>query len=163
MRGFLFVISIVLFLVSCQADQQQQKLEMAKNYTIYGDTIIVANTSDLSDVKAIYKELAQGDTITTKMTATVTDVCKKKGCWLKLDLNQDQQVMVRFKDYSFFVPEDLIGKEVVLQGNAYVEQLSVDDQQHYAMDGGKSEAEIAAITEPKNTFSFLANGVLTKK
>lgn len=82
---------------------------------------------------------------------------------MKLDLKEGREVMVRFKDYGFFVPEDIIGKEVILQGNAFVDQISVEDQQHFAMDAGKNEIEIAAITQPKNTYTFLASGVLTKK
>ncbi len=163
MRTLFSIISVVLFLTSCQPNKQQQKLEMAENFIIYGDTIIVSNKTDMTDVNGLYDELAIGDTLSTRIIATVTEVCKKKGCWMKLDLNQNQEVMVRFKDYGFFVPEGIVGKEVILEGNAFVDQVSVEDQQHYAKDGGKSEAEIAAITQPKNTYSFVANGVLTKK
>jgi len=163
MKTLFSVISLVIFLTSCQIDKHQQKLEIAKNYTIYGDTVLISNKTTIDDASSLYKELALGDTITTQITATVTEVCKKKGCWMKLDLDQDRQVMVRFKDYGFFVPEDIVGKEVILEGNAFVDQVSVEDQQHYAMDAGKSEAEIAAITQPKNTFTFQAYGVLTKK
>ena len=38
--------------------------------------------------------------------------------------------------------------------------MSVEDQQHYAKDAGKTDIEIAKITAPKRTFSFEATGVL---
>lgn len=163
MRVIFFVISIAIFAISCQVNKQYQKLKVAENYHIYGDTIIVTNGEELTAVNDLYKELALGDTITTTITAKVTEVCKKKGCWMKLDLNQDQDVMVRFKDYGFFVPEDILGKEVILEGMAFVDQVSVEDQQHYASDAGESKEEIAKITTPKNTYTFQAIGVLTKK
>jgi hypothetical protein len=34
------------------------------------------------------------------------------------------------------------------------------DLRHYAEDAGASSAEIEAITEPKITYSFMADGVL---
>lgn len=163
MKALFSVFSVILVLVSCQPNKQQQKQAMAEKYNVFGDTIIVSNRADMTDVNTVYQDLVLGDTVTTKITAKVTDVCEKKGCWMKLDLNEGQQVMVRFKDYGFFVPKDIVGKQVILQGNAFVDQVSIEDQQHYAKDAGKNEVEIAAITQPKKTYTFLANGVLTKK
>ena len=42
----------------------------------------------------------------------------------------------------------------------FVNEVSVDEQRHYAEDAGKSKEEIALITEPKKTYSFEADGVL---
>ena len=85
-----------------------------------------------------------------------------KGCWMTLNMADGNQVMVKFKDYGFFVPKDIAGKEVIINGKAFVEEVSVGDQKHYAEDAGKSAEEIAAITAPKKTFSFEADGVLIK-
>src|SRR5690606_26959928 len=109
------VISVAILVISCQVDKQQLKLKMAENYHVYGDTIIVANTEKMTEVNELYNGLAPGDTVSTKITGKVIEVCKKKGCWMKLDLNQDLDVMVQFKDYGFFVPKDIIGKEVILE------------------------------------------------
>ena len=81
---------------------------------------------------------------------------------MKLDLGNEQEVMVRFKDYDFFVPLDAIG-EVVINGKAYVSETSVDELKHYAEDAGKSSEEIAMIIKAEKTFSFEANGVLLKQ
>uniref|UniRef100_UPI0035622737 DUF4920 domain-containing protein n=1 Tax=Seonamhaeicola sp. TaxID=1912245 RepID=UPI0035622737 len=90
----------------------------------------------------------------------VLKVCKAKGCWMTLDLGDGNEAMVKFKDYGFFVPKDIAGKDVVVNGKAYVKEVPVDELQHYAEDAGKSAEEIAAITKPKKTFSFEADGVL---
>ncbi|MCB0445596.1 MAG: DUF4920 domain-containing protein, partial [Gelidibacter sp.] len=62
----------------------------------------------------------------------------------------------------FFMPKDIAGKEVVVNGLAFVNEVPVDEQRHYAEDGGATAEEIAAITAPKKTFSFEADGVLLK-
>jgi ribosomal protein L4 len=45
----------------------------------------------------------------------------------------------------------------------FVDVVSVDELKHYAKDGGKSAAEIAKITKPEVTYSFLATGVYIRK
>ena len=59
-----------------------------------------------------------------------------------------------------FVPKDIKGKQVIVNGKAFVNEVPVDELKHYAEDAGKSVEEIAAITESKKTFSFEADGVL---
>ncbi len=68
--------------------------------------------------------------------------------------------MVKFKDYGFFMPKDIVGKEVVLDGEATVTETSVKQLKHYAKDAGKSKKEIAQIKAPKKETVFVANGVL---
>ncbi|MGB5361081.1 MAG: DUF4920 domain-containing protein, partial [Eudoraea sp.] len=102
----------------------------------------------------------EADTLETKFSATVTDVCKSKGCWMKLNLKNGEEVMVKFKDYGFFVPKDIEGREVVVNGSAFIDNMSVEDQKHYAKDAGESQEVIKQIKEPKKTFGFEADGVL---
>ena len=75
----------------------------------------------------------------------------------------DGDIMVKFRDYGFFVPFDIPGSEVVLEGTAQIETISVDDLKHYAEDDGKSAEEIAKITEPETQIVFVADGVLPLK
>jgi hypothetical protein len=71
-----------------------------------------------------------------------------------------EPIMVRFKDYGFFMPKDIAGRKVIMDGYAFVEETPVDELRHYAEDAGKSQEEIEAITEPKKETKFLASGVL---
>lgn len=68
--------------------------------------------------------------------------------------------MVRFKDYGFFMPQDIVGKTVVLEGKASVREVSVAQQQHFAADAGKDAEEIAKITEPRVDINIIAEGVV---
>ena len=104
-----------------------------------------------------------GDTVNVKFTSAIKEVCVKKGCWMKLPLTEETETMVKFKDYGFFMPLDSKGKEVIVEGKAFVKITPVAELQHYAEDAGKSKEEIAKITEPKMEFSFEAKGVLMKK
>lgn len=89
----------------------------------------------------------------------VTDVCDKKGCWLTVETENKEKFFVKMKDYAFFVPTALKGKNVILEGNAETKIISIDEQKHYAEDAKKSEAEINAITKPQEEIRFVANGI----
>jgi 5S rRNA maturation endonuclease (ribonuclease M5) len=61
------------------------------------------------------------------------------------------------------MPQNIVGKTVVVEGKAKVKQTSVERLQHYAADAGKSKEEIAMIKEPKKDISIMADGVLVVK
>ncbi len=111
-------------------------------------------------VDALPKALAVNNTMDTKITGKVTDVCSKKGCWLTLETSDKTKVFVKMKDYAFFVPTEMIGKTVVLDGQAKLKTTSVEELQHYAEDAKKSKEEIAAITKPETEVRFVAKGIL---
>ena len=95
-----------------------------------------------------------------KLKAKVTDVCQMKGCWMKLEIGEEKDIMVNFKDYSFFVPKNIIGKEVIVSGEAFKRNISVDELKHYARDRGENESAISLIVEPKEIYSLTAKGVI---
>ncbi len=95
-----------------------------------------------------------------KIKAKVAEVCPKKGCWLKLDLANGEQAMVNMKDYAFFLPVAAIGKTVVIEGEALLKTVSVDELKHYAEDAKKSQAEIDAIKEPRKEVKIIAKGIV---
>ncbi|MEN8899141.1 MAG: DUF4920 domain-containing protein, partial [Nonlabens sp.] len=63
----------------------------------------------------------------------------------------------------FFLPKNGKGKEVILSGKAYKNITPVEELRHYAEDAGKSEEEIAAITEEEVTLSFIADGAMVEE
>jgi hypothetical protein len=89
----------------------------------------------------------------------VTDVCEKRGCWLTIKTENGSSFFVKMKDYSFFVPTALKGKNVVLEGSAEKKITSVDELKHYAKDAKKTQAEIDAIILPKEEIHFVADGI----
>jgi len=162
----LFMLMALVF--SCKNEAKEtpevKESEVTKEiaYASFGDKIEADGAMSADAMAKKYKTLAVGDTIQTKVTAKINEVCTKKGCWMKLDLGENEEMMVRFKDYGFFMPLNAEG-DVIVNGKAYVTDTSVDELRHYAEDAGKSKEEIEAITEPKRTLAFEADGVLLKE
>lgn len=97
-----------------------------------------------------------------RFQGVVTDVCVKQGCWLKIQ-NGSQKLMVKSKDHAWFVPSALVGKTVVIEGDAEQVITPVDELRHYAEDAGKSKKEIEAITQPKKEITVQATGLVVIK
>lgn len=117
------------------------------------------NFSDAITLGDLEMKLTESDTLENiSVTGEVTSVCQAKGCWMTIAGSDD--MMVKFKDYGFFMPKDIDGREVVMHGRAFYQVTPLDELRHYAEDAGKSAEEIAAITEPKKELRFLASGVL---
>lgn len=119
----------------------------------------IASNEGAIHVSEIEKNL-KNNKFDGKLTGKVVEVCQEKGCWMKLERTNGEKLMVKFKDYGFFMPKNIIGKEVVLDGEATVKEISVKQQRHYAQDAGRSKDEIEKIKEPKKELQFVAKGVL---
>lgn len=128
--------------------------------TFYGNKI----TSDsLTEYADLVDQVDLSGQVSTKIEGTIIETCAKKGCWMKVKADDDT-LMVRFKDYGFFVPkEGADGKTVIINGEAFYDTLSVDLLRHYAEDAGESEEEILRITEAEFVLSFTANGVIIQE
>ena len=81
---------------------------------------------------------------------------------MTIDLGNNEEMRVAFKDYGFFVPKDCDGKEATFKGTATFDTTSVADLQHYASDEGLAQEEIDKITEPEIALVFEAMGVVIK-
>lgn len=164
MKSFNILLVVFAMMLSCKGQNKDNNQEGSQTaLRSFGEKIEAVDAKSNKDMLADYVALSQNDTLQTKFVAKVKDVCKAKGCWMKLELADGQVAMVKFKDYGFFMPMDIEGKEVVVNGLAFVEAMSVDDQKHYAEDGGASAEELAKIIAPKRTYGFEANGVLLKE
>lgn len=156
---------VACFLITAAGFAQtnkKAKLNTA-DYALFGQKFTLDKVMTEKEMLKKYKALKKGDTITVKFTSNIKSVCKKKGCWMNLDLSADQKAFVKFKDYGFFVPLNADGSDAVVSGKAYVEIVSVDELKHYAKDAGKSQAEINKIKKPEVTYAFMADGVYIKK
>ncbi|MDR6923845.1 MULTISPECIES: DUF4920 domain-containing protein [Chryseobacterium] len=127
----------------------------------YGAGVASSSESKAISVEKLSKKLKKDNKKVENVAikGKVTDVCEKKGCWLTIQTEDDSQFFVKMKDYAFFVPTALKGKNVVLEGNAERKVTSIDEQKHYAEDAKKPQAEIDAITKPKEEIRFVANGI----
>ena len=129
------------------------------NYERYGELF---ETSEIINYK-LERDNFLNSSSKVKIEGEILSSCPMKGCWMRISVEKDT-VLVRFKDYGFFVPKSGIeGKSTIINGSLSVDTLSIAQLQHYAEDAGKSKKEIALITKPEVTISFLADGVLIKE
>lgn len=168
MKKLLCILSLLLVVMACKDDKKEvnTEAEVEQNkelaYASFGMEINDTDALDSESMAKHFKTIKVGDSINSKFRGTIKEVCSKKGCWMTLDIGNDEEVMVRFKDYGFFMPLNAQG-EVVVNGKAFVKETSIEELRHYAEDAGKSEEEINAITEPERTLAFEADGVLLKQ
>lgn len=158
---FLLLLSAIMITFSCfSQDKNTGKID---TYFSVGEEVDMSHILTSRKMQERYQNLKVGDTLNVTFRGDVASVCKEKGCWMKIALEDGQEVMIKFRDYAFFVPKDIENRKVIVEGKAYVTEMSVEDQRHYAEDSGKSAQEVKAITQPAITLSFLADGVKIKK
>lgn len=152
-------LAITALLIACKS---AAPVAVTSDGTYYGEEFEVVKTMD---VNSVVSKLSANDTLNIQVAGVVESVCKSKGCWTNLaqsGTDTDKTLFVKFKDYGFFLPLDCEGQDLVLKGQAYIEETPVDELRHYAEDEGKSAEEIAAITEPVKEFKFMASGAFLK-
>lgn len=170
MKYFLNLLTVACFglVVSACAGSQNQTAETTPEAPVkeaaevagtYGAEFTASDVVLADKLLATFEQSELADTLHTTLRGTVNEVCQAKGCWMTIAASNDEDMMVKFKDYGFFMPKDISGREVVMRGMAYYQITPVDELQHYAEDAGKSQEEIDAITEPKRELRFLADGV----
>jgi hypothetical protein len=151
MKKLLF--SSLLF-IALGASAQKEKTPAAKG-VVYG---VVAEDANPIAPDEIMAKLVDNQ-YEGQITAKVVEVCKAEGCWIKVQRKDGSAMMVRAKDHAFLVPENIVGKTVLIDGNATVKETTEEMRRHYAEDAGKSKKEIAKIKGSEKDVQFAARGV----
>ena len=147
MKNF-FLASILVVLFNTSYSQN--------NEGFFGEKFSITQLEEYANIKDNIS--VKSDDI-VRVEGEILSSCPMKGCWMKIRADQDT-ILVRFKDYGFFVPKSGIeGDRAIINGKMSVETLSVDLLRHYAEDAGKSKDEIEKITKPQVSLTFLADGV----
>ncbi|WP_109696999.1 DUF4920 domain-containing protein [Chitinophaga deserti] len=158
MRKILFLFAAAI--LSAGGAMAQSNITPAAPGVTYGKTIDAQGAVQLG---ALEQQLGTDTAYAGKIEGKVVEVCKKKGCFMKLERTNGEAVMVKFTDYGYFMPQNIVGKTVVVEGNAKVTETSVERLRHFAEDAGKSKAEIEKITKPKKDIVIVADGVVVVK
>lgn len=144
-------------LIAGSSMAQKAAIPSAKPGVSYGAP--VSNNTSLT-IDQLQQKLTADTVYTGKVAGEVVEVCKKKGCFMRLKRSNGEAILVRFKDYGFFMPQDIVGKTVEIEGVAKVKETSVERLKHWAEDAGKSKEEIEKINAPRTDIDIVANGVL---
>ena len=156
------LILLALTTVHCQATDEESAdtPRPEARYAAFGATITPDGATALD---AVLPDDSLVAPTPVKVTATITEMCQNKGCWMRLSTAGDDDILVTFKDYGFFVPKDASGREVILEGSLQKMERSVEVLRHLARDAGQSDDLVAAITEPEMALTIEATGVLIRE
>lgn len=162
MHKFLF-FAIAISIYACTPSSITENVDAtAQTDSIsgwYGEEFVVEDVVPASQLADLSPDSLTSEVI---IEAEIMECCRKKGCWMKVDMGNGKSMRVSFKDYGFFVPLNADGRIATMKGFATIDTVDVEMLRHFAEDAGKSKEEIAAITAPEFELSFEATGVLIK-
>lgn len=136
--------------------QEADEIKPATKGVVYGT--VPSESGEVITSNDLQSKLSNG-VFEGKVTGKVKEVCKAMGCWLKVEKADGTTLMVKSKDHAFFVPQDLIGKTIIMEGSASVKEVSEDKRKHLAEDAGKSKEEIKKIKGSEKELQFIASGM----
>ena len=153
MKNLLILVFAGIALVCCQT-----KKESTTAFNTYGEAI---STEGALSLVSLNEQVEGKDSVALTLKGTIEQTCAKKGCWMTVKDENGVATRITFKGYGFFVPTSgAEGKDVVISGVAKRKVTDVATLRHFAEDAGKTQAEIDAITEPKQEIEFVASGVV---
>lgn len=122
---FLMIVAVVLlFLVAAAAGDKK-----------YGKSLTVKKATPIAELLA-KPESFKGQKIL--VDGEITEVCQKKGCWIKLkDPSSETEVQVKVEDDVIVFPKDSKGKKVRAEGVVSVTVVTEEERRSSA----KHEAE----------------------
>lgn len=150
-----YLLLILLAGLSVQVQAQDKEKVQAAKGVVYGT--VSEETSAVSPDDISTKLV--NDQYTGQLKGKVVEVCMAEGCWIRLQRKDGTSMMVRSKDHAFLMPENIVGKTVLVEGSATVKEVTEAMRKHYAEDAGKSKAEIAKIKGAEKDVQFSAKGV----
>ncbi len=140
--------------VTAQEKHDKEKTQAEKG-VVYG-TVSAEGTAVSADE---LKDKLVNNAYEGQVKAKVVEVCKAEGCWIKVAKADGTTMMVRAKNHAFLMPENIVGKTVLIDGSATVKETTEEQRKHYAEDAGKSKEEIAKIKGSEKDVQFSAKGV----
>lgn len=143
--------------ISCAAQAQDTEIKPAAKGVVYGNALTQEGTAITPD--QLQAKMANG-VFEGKVTGKVTEVCKSMGCWIRLEKADGSSLMVKSKDHGFFMPANIVGKTVVVEGTGTTQQVSEAKRRHLAADAGKSKKEQQKIRGAITELQFEARGVM---
>ncbi|MFN3916829.1 MAG: DUF4920 domain-containing protein [Flavobacteriales bacterium] len=174
MKKSLFIIAVFAALaqLACSdsapssATEQKNDIVAPEGYEHFGLEALDVNGA--VSVQEMYNTVNEKGAFDGRVAATITQVCQKAGCWIKVAVNDSTEMMVFFKDHFGIPIQESASKDVIFRGIAKMDTLSVDFQKHLLDDAREAGEEVSqeeydAITEPKYKITFEADGILVKK
>lgn len=155
----IIIIAITLFPLMLRAQntdiiRQSEPVLSTAEYDEYGSELgEVGHSFGLIEAIDHIKHFADKEIV---ISSEVAQVCLVEGGWIILG-EADRAVRVRFMDYAFFVPTDIIGKRVEARGMLSEVDLSEEEAKHFAEDAEAGSG--ASVSGAQREYSFMATAV----
>lgn len=136
--------------------------DSSKKEMKYGVAFDTAHALAPNDMMA---QFVQNKSFSGLVSGNITDVCQHGGCWANLDCGDGKKLFVKFRqanDNEFAIEKGATGRGIIAHGVAYYDTTTVEDLKKAALEDGKSEADVAKITQPEIEICFKADGAYLK-
>lgn len=163
MRPLFLFLFVAIIAVSCQNATQHtgDKAAAAEpSKGSFGESVSAQQAIPSTQIAGLF---STSDTVEATISGDIAASCKHSGCWMEIDMGSGNSVHVTFQEEEFTIPLDAAGKKTVAQGMVIREMIPVETLRNYAREEGKSEEEIALITEPAWSYEMVATGVLIEE
>jgi hypothetical protein len=150
------IFSCLLFAGFAAGAQDADEIKPAAKGVVYGNKTATEQTA--ISVDELQAKMANG-AFQGLVTGKVVEVCQTMGCWMKIQKSDGSTLMVKTKAHAFFMPKDIVGKTVAIEGTASIKEETEAKRKHYAEDAGKSKKEIAKIKGSSTEVQFNASSV----
>jgi hypothetical protein len=118
----LWAMMVLVFFQACQSGQTPHQ---------YGEEI--PNDQQSMNIDQVISAMDMvTDSMEVVVKGKVQKVCKSRGCWLTFQPTQGEVVYVNVVNEAFKLPQSIVGKEILVKGQAY----SMDLQKRMELEKG---------------------------
>lgn len=82
---------------------------------------------------------------TVKTEGEITQVCQRMGCWMEMQAEGVAPVRVPMANHSFFLPRDVGGRQVTVEGILAIRELGDAEREHLESEGAQATANAIEI------------------
>jgi hypothetical protein len=129
----------------------------------YGKPLTLKDKTKISEIIAS-PEKFNGKRVL--VAGPVVDVCKERGCWIKLGSDKEfEKIRIKVDDGVIVFPQDAKGRNAVAEGVVSVRTFSVEDQIKQGEEAAKEEGttfDHSTVTGPKTIIQIKGEGAEIK-
>ncbi len=157
MSQIILALSFLIFCFQSNANESHKttKTQTEAHQNKFGTTITSSEKVTLTEAINNFDQYKDKKIV---FEAVTEKVCEQSGCWMVIK-DGNHQVRTLFKDYGFFVPKDILGKKVRVQGIMEQKKISAATLRHFKKDEGAKLEDIKKIKTGKVDYQFTADAV----
>jgi hypothetical protein len=129
----------------------------------FGKSLTLKEKTKISEILAS-PEKFNGKRV--QVAGPVVDVCKERGCWIKIGSDKEfEKIRVKVDDGVIVFPQDIKGHNAVAEGVVSVRTFSVEDQIKQGEEAAKEEGttfDKSTVKGPKTIIQIKGEGAEVK-